>query len=155
MPTVTLEITMAVQEELQAHLEETDRLRKQQVERARYEAELAHQRYLRVHPDHRLVADSLEADWNRKLCALQEAQLQYEQESQKDRLAVDEELRTRLHMLATDFPRLWRDPNTPDRERKRLARLLLEDVTLIKKNQILVHIRFPGGVTKTLELPIP
>jgi DNA invertase Pin-like site-specific DNA recombinase len=155
MTPMTIDITLAVQQELQARLEETDRLRKQQVERARYEAELAHHRYLRVHPDHRLVADSLEADWNRKLCALQEAQQQYERESQKDRLAVDEELRTRLHMLATDFPRLWRDPNTPDRERKRLARLLLEDVTLIKRDQILVHIRFPGGTTRTLELPIP
>jgi len=155
MTPVTIDITLAVQQELQARLEETDRLRKQQVERARYEAELAQRRYLRVHPDNRLVADSLEADWNRKLCALQEAQQQYERESQKDRLAVDEELRTRLHMLATDFPRLWRDPNTPDRERKRLARLLLEDVTLIKKDQILVHIRFPGGTTRTLELPIP
>ena len=155
MTPVTIDITLAVQQELQTRLEETDRLRKQQVERARYEAELAQRRYLRVHPDNRLVADSLEADWNRKLCALQEAQQQYERESQKDRLAVDEELRTRLHMLATDFPRLWRDPNTPHRERKRLARLLLEDVTLIKREQILVHIRFPGGTTRTLELPIP
>jgi DNA invertase Pin-like site-specific DNA recombinase len=155
MTPVTIDVTLAVQQELQARLEETDRLRKQQVERARHEAELAQRRYLRVHPDNRLVADSLEADWNRKLCALQEAQQQYERESQKDRLAVDEELRTRLHMLATDFPRLWRDPNTPDRERKRLARLLLEDVTLVKKDRILVHIRFPGGTTRTLELPIP
>jgi hypothetical protein len=151
----TIDITLAVQQELQARLEEADRLRKQQVERARFEAELAHQRYLHVHPDHRLAADSLEADWNRKLCALQEAQQQYERESQKDRLAVDEELHARLHTLATDFPRLWRDPNTPHRERKRLARLLLEDVTLIKKDQILVHIRFPGGMTRTLEVPIP
>lgn len=155
MTPATIDITLAVQEEIQARLEETDRLRKQQVERARYEAELAQRRYLRVHPDNRLVADSLEADWNRKLCALREAQEQYERECQKDRLAVDEELRARLHMLATDFPRLWRDPNTPDRERKRLARLLLEDVTLIKKDRILVHIRFPGGTTRTLELPIP
>jgi len=155
MTPVTIDITLAVQQELQARLEETDRLRKQQVERARYEAELAQRRYLRVHPDNRLVADSLEADWNRKLCALQETQQQYERESEKDRLAVDEELRTRLHMLATDFPRLWRDPNTLDRERKRLARLLLQDVTLIKKDQILVHIRFPGGTTRTLELSIP
>ena len=155
MTPVTIDITLAVQQELQARLEETDRLRKQQVERARHEAELAQRRFLRVHPDNRLVADSLEADWNRKLCALQEAQQQYERENQKDRLAVDEELRTRLHMLTTDFPHLWRDPNTPDRERKRLARLLLEDVTLIKKDQILVHIRFPGGMTRTLEVPIP
>jgi len=50
---------------------------------------------------------------------------------------------------------LWRDPNTPDRERKRLAHLLLEDVTLIKREQLLIHIRFPGGATRTLELPRP
>ena len=50
-----------------------ERLRKEQVERARYEAELAQRRYMRVDPDNRLVADTLEADWNRKLRALQEA----------------------------------------------------------------------------------
>src|SRR5260370_23876485 len=155
MTPATIDISLAVQQRLQGRPEDADRLRKQQVERARYEAELALHRYLRVNPEHRMVADSLEADWNRKLSALQEAQQQYERESQKDRLAVDEELRTRLHTLATDFPRLWRDPNTPQRERKRLARLLLEDVTLIKRDQILVHIRFPRGTTRTLELPIP
>ena len=128
---------------------------KQQVERARYEAELAQRRYMRVDPDNRLVADTLEADWNRKLRALQEAQQEYEQQRQKDCMAIDEELRSRLHTLATDFPRLWRDPNTPDRERKRLAHLLLEDVTLIKREQLLIHIRFPGGATRTLELPRP
>jgi hypothetical protein len=78
-----------------------------------------------------------------------------EQQCQKDRVAIDEELRTRLHTVATDFPRLWQDPNTLDRERKRLARLLLEDVTLIKRKQLLIHIRFPGGATRTLELPLP
>src|SRR5260370_29961877 len=152
---VAIEITLAVQQELQGRSDEVDGLRQQQVERAHYEAELAHRRYLRVDPDHRLVADSLEADWNEKLRALKEAQQQYERQIQKDRLAIDEELRQRLHMLATDFPRLWRDPKTPDRERKRLARLLLEDVTLIKREQLLLHIRFPGGATRTLELPLP
>jgi hypothetical protein len=106
-------------------------------------------------PDNRLVADTLEADWNRKLRALQEAQQEYEQQRQKDGMAMGEELRNRLHTLATDFPRLWRDPNTPDRERKRLAHLLLEDVTLIKREHLLIHVRFPGGATRTLQLPRP
>src|SRR6266566_2755163 len=116
---LALEVALAVQDELEARAQEVDRMRRQQVERARYETELAQRRYLRVDPDNRLVADSLEADWNRKLCTLQEAQQQYERQREKDRLAIDEELRTRLHRMATDFPRLWRDPNTPDRERKR------------------------------------
>ena len=53
---------------------------RQQVERARYEAELAQRRYLRVDPDNRLVADSLEAEWNNKLCALAAAQEDYERQ---------------------------------------------------------------------------
>ena len=110
---------------------------------------------MRVDPDNRLVADTLEADWNSKLRALHEAQHLYEQERQKDRLTIDDELRTRLHVLATDFPRVWRDPATPDRERKRLVRLLLEDVTLIKRDQLLIHLRFPGGATRTLQRPRP
>jgi hypothetical protein len=71
---MTLEVALSVQQELQSRLEEADRLRQQQVERSRYEAELARRRYLRVDPDNRLVADSLEAEWNAKLKMLAEAQ---------------------------------------------------------------------------------
>ncbi len=57
--------------------------------------------------------------------------------------------------LAHDFPRLWQNPKTPDRERKRLVRLLLEDVTLIRNDEITAHVRFKGGITKTLTVPRP
>jgi hypothetical protein len=106
-------------------------------------------------PDHRLVADTLEADWNHKLRAFEQAQREYEQHRQQDRVAIDEELRTRLQMLTANFQSLWRDPDTPDRERKRLVRLLVEDVTLIKREQLWIHVRFPGGATKTIQLPFP
>src|SRR5260370_6221784 len=75
---LALEVALSVQDELQTRAEEADRLRRQQVERARYEAELAQRRYLRVDPDNRLVADSLEADWNAKLRALAAVQDEYE-----------------------------------------------------------------------------
>jgi len=152
---VTLEVALAVQQELQARLGEADRLRKQQVERVRYEAELAQRRYLRVDPDNRLVADSLEADWNHKLRALTEAQEEYERRSEEDRKIFHEEERAAIFQLATDFPRLWRDGNTPDRERKRMVRLLLEDVTLLRGKQITLHLRFRGGTGKTVILPPP
>jgi hypothetical protein len=152
---VTLEVALAVQQELQARLGEADRLRKQHVERVRYEAELAQRRYLRVDPDHRLVADSLEADWNHKLRALTEAQEEYERRSEEDRKIFYEEERVAIFQLATDFPRLWRDRDTPDRERKRMVRLLLEDVTLLRGEQITVHQRFRGGTSKTVILLPP
>ena len=64
------------------------------------------------------------------------------------RAAVDVQQRARIAALASDFPRLWQDPNTPDRERKRMVRLLLADVTLIRGKRIAVHVRFNGGATK-------
>ncbi len=152
---VTLEVALTVQQELQSRLEEADQLRHQQVERARYEADLAQNRYMQVDPNNRLVADSLEADWNQKLRALTQAQEQYEQQCQADRVVFDEQSKARVMSLATDFPKLWRDSQTPDRERKRMVRLLIEDVTLIKAKQITVHVRFKGGTTQTLTLPIP
>jgi len=152
---VTLELAFAVQAELQARLQEVDQLRRQQVERARYEAQLARTRFMQVDPNNRLVADALEADWNDKLRALTEAQEHYEQQRQKDRIVLDEASRQKVLALAQDLPRLWHDPGTSDQDRKRIVRLLIEDVTLIKADQITANIRFKGGATRTLTLPIP
>lgn len=151
---LTLDVALVVQKELACRLEEADRLRAQQVQRVRYEADLAQQRYMQVDPNNRLVADVLEAEWNEKLRAFQKAQEDYERQRQTDRLRVDEEVRSRVMAIAADFPRLWKDPNTSDRDRKRMVRLLLEDVTLIKKDQITMHVRFKGGTATTLELPL-
>jgi hypothetical protein len=126
-----------------------------QVERAQYEADLARQRFMNVDPNHRLVADGLEADWNAKLRALQEAQERCEREQAADRAPLTAEQRARVLALATDFPRLWRDPKTPPRERKRMIRLLIEDVTVNRADAITAYVRFRGGSTRTLTLPVP
>jgi DNA invertase Pin-like site-specific DNA recombinase len=152
---VALEVALTVQQELQSRLEEADRLRQKQVERAQYEVDLARRRYMRVDPDNRLVADSLEAEWNNKLRTLTETQQERERQREQDRKILSDHQRAAILALATNFPRLWRDPNTPDRERKRMVRLLLEDVTLVRGEDITLHIRFRGGATKTLTVPIP
>jgi hypothetical protein len=152
---MALEVALSVQQELQGRWEETDRLRRQQVERARYEADLARRRFMQVDPENRLVADELEAEWNRRLRTLTEAQEEDERQRHADRATLDEEQRRRILALATDFPRLWQAPGTADRERKRMVRLLLDDVTLIKGTPITVHVRFRGGATRTLTLAPP
>jgi DNA invertase Pin-like site-specific DNA recombinase len=152
---LTLEVALTVQDEIQSRLAETDRLRRMQVERAQYEADLARQRFMNVDPNHRLVADGLEADWNAKLRALQDAQERCDREHAADRAPLTEEQRTRVRALAVDFPRLWRDPKIPARERKRLIRLLIEDVTITRADTITAHVRFRGGSTRTLTLPSP
>ena len=152
---MALEVALEVQQELLAQAEQADRLRARQVERARYEADLAQQRYLRVDPRNRLVADALEADWNDALRTLAQAQEDVDRQRQADRMAVDPDERARVLALATDFPTLWRAPTTSHRDRKRLVRLLLEDATLIGNEALTVHVRFKGGTTTTLTLPRP
>jgi hypothetical protein len=69
---------LQVQKELENRFNEADKLRKQQVERAEYEANLARRRFMQVDPENRLVADTLEAEWNEKLRQLQDANDYYE-----------------------------------------------------------------------------
>lgn len=153
---LSLEVALAVQQEIAARHADADHLRVKQVERAKYEADLARQRYLRVDPNNRLVADELEADWNAALRALEQAQAERERQRQQDQLRVDDEVQAQVMALATDFPRVWHAPTTTDRDRKRMVRLLIEDVTLIKTpHQLTVQVRFRGGLAKPLTLPAP
>jgi DNA invertase Pin-like site-specific DNA recombinase len=152
---LALEVALSVQDELRARADEADKLRRQQVERTRYEAELAQRRFLRVDPDNRLVADSLEAEWNHKLRALVAAQEDYERQRDGETVLLGEEQRKQVLALATDFPRLWHDAATPRRERKRMVRLLIEDVTLLKMDAVVARVRFRGGAAQTIQLPLP
>jgi len=152
---LALEVALAVQDEVQARIEQADQLRYQRVERARYEVELARRRYMQIDPDNRLVADALEAHWNDKLREQTNAQQHYEREREQDRLLIDESMRAQIHALAQSFPTLWRDPETSALERKRMLRLLIEDVTLRKDNDITLQVRFKGGATRTLVIPKP
>ena len=68
---------------------------------------------------------------------------------------LTDDQRATILALASDFPRLWWDPTAPDRERKRIIRLLLEDVTLNRDHQITLQIRFKGGAHRMLKLPLP
>jgi DNA invertase Pin-like site-specific DNA recombinase len=152
---LALEMTLAIEHEFQARLEEADAIRRTHLNRVQYEVDLARQRFMRVDPNNRLVADSLEADWNEKLRLLNDAQERYRQQHEADRRALTEDQRARILTLAQDLPRLWHDPATPDRERKRMLRLIIEDVTLIKEKELTAHVRFRGGATRTLTLPRP
>jgi hypothetical protein len=134
---------LALEAEIENRTDEADQLRRAHVERARHRAELARRRYLAVDPDNRLVADTLEADWNDSLRTLHEAR------DDADRAIagaskLSEEHKTKIRSLAADFPALWADPATPQRERKRMIRLLIEDVTIDRTDMIHFHVRFKG-----------
>jgi DNA invertase Pin-like site-specific DNA recombinase len=155
MTPMTLAVSLEVQRELEARAAETDALRRQHVERLRYEAELARRRYMKVDPDNRLVADALEAEWNDKLRLHADAAADYERRSREQAVALDADMRRRILGLAEQLPRIWQDPRVDCRERKRILRLLVDDVTLVKADTITAHVRLSGGATRTLVLKRP
>jgi DNA invertase Pin-like site-specific DNA recombinase len=152
---LTLEVALQVQKELENRFNEADKLRKQQVERAEYEANIARRRFMQVDPENRLVADTLEAEWNAKLRQLQDANDYYETHRQRESEKLKKAQKEEVLKLAKDFPRLWKNPKTPVREKKRMIRFLIEDVTMIRGENITLHVRFKGGAKKTLTLPPP
>jgi DNA invertase Pin-like site-specific DNA recombinase len=64
---LTVEAALQVSAELEHRADQADALRAAHVERAQYLADLARRRYLAVDPANRLVAGTLEADWNTAL----------------------------------------------------------------------------------------
>jgi DNA invertase Pin-like site-specific DNA recombinase len=154
----SVEVTLAVQAELDSQAEQTDRLRRQCVERAQHEVELARERYMCVDARNRLVAGSLEQAWNEKLRILKELQEQLDQARRSQPDPHTPGVRQQLLELVNDFPRIWNHPSVEQRDRKRIVRLLIEDVTVAKDKElreIHAHIRFKGGATRSVKLDTP
>ena len=144
-------LALAVQEQVRTEFEQADAQRALRIQRLEYEAGLAQRRYYAADPANRLVAAPLERDWNERLRELEEATREREQR----RASRDEELSARqvrrMEELAADFARVWDAPATGNADRKRLLRLLVEDVTLTRDGyEVIVALCLRGG--KALQL---
>ena len=153
MTPAAVDLALEIRREIEARHEEADQLRCRAIQRAQIDADLAQRRFMLVDPNNRLVADTLEAEWNDKLRALAQAREERERGRQQDQLILDDAIRQRLVTMTTEFKKLWDDPGTPNRERKRLLAYIIEDATLIKvpmEGITKIHVRFKGGKTETL-----
>jgi DNA invertase Pin-like site-specific DNA recombinase/DNA-binding transcriptional regulator YiaG len=152
---VALEVALGVQAEVEKRAEEADNIRRSHVARARQRADIARRRYLSVDPDNRLVADNLEAGWNDALRALRDAEDDFDRAAQAAS-CLGEEQKAKIRALAGNFSSLWNDPATPQRERKRMARLIIEDVTIDRNAEVIhLRVRFKGGQLISHEVPVP
>ena len=158
MTPAAVELALEIRREIEARHEEAVRLRRRAIDRAQIEADLAQRRFMLVDPNNRLVADTLEGEWNEKLRVLSKAREDRERVREQDQFILDEAVRERLIAMTVDFNKLWVDPDTPNRERERLLAHIIEDVTLIKmpaEGTTKVHIRFKGGKIQTLTIMSP
>ena len=152
-----LKLALAALEELEARDHTVGRQWQMRLDRAGYEAELAERRYQEVDPSQRLVAATLERRWNAALLQLEELKQQAaEFQRQHARVATPEQ-KAKVLALAKDLPKLWHAPTTQAKDRKRMLRLLIKDVTVEKPapKQLSVHIRWQGNASTDLTLQLP
>jgi hypothetical protein len=153
-----LELALAALQELEARDQGIVRQWQMRLERAEYEAALAERRYQEVDPANRLVANTLERRWNETLLHLQDLKKQAAEFQRQEARVFTPEQKAKVLALARDFPRLWHAPSTQAKDRKRMLRLLIKDITvnkLIEQRQLSVHIRWQGGACTDLLVQLP
>lgn len=155
---VTIELALAALTNLEKRDHEISTQWRMRIERARYEANLAERRYEAVDPANRLIAATLETRWNAALQRLHDLEAELAAFEQKTMRAVTSEQKRQILELAKDFPRLWSASTTTPRDRKRILRLLVRDITVAKGPEpktVRLHVRWQGGETETLQLRLP
>jgi DNA invertase Pin-like site-specific DNA recombinase len=126
-----------------------------QVERLRYEADRAERRYRAVEPENRLVARTLETQWELCLSKLKDAEKELERRQRQNptRLTLDQ--RNSIRNLGEDIKRVWQAPTTTHRDRKELLQMLLEEVNIaVKREESKAHLilRWKGGFISEQEV---
>jgi hypothetical protein len=143
-----LAIALQAYEELAQRATTIDRQWQLKIERAEYEAHLAQRRYEEVDPANRLVAATLEQRWNSALEQVDAVKQAYttHQHAQGAQDLVSH--REAVLALGQDLPRLWNAPTTSAKDRKRMLRLVLKDITITKATKaVTLQIRWHGGAT--------
>jgi hypothetical protein len=155
---VELELALAALAELESRDQALLRQWQMRLERAEYEVALAERRYLEVDPSQRLVASTLERRWNDALLHLEGLRKQAAEFQRQEARVATSEQKAKVLALAKDLPRVWHAPTTRAKDRKRMLRLLIKDITVEKpsnQKQLLVHIRWQGGATTNLTVQLP
>ena len=149
-----LEVALSALDQVEARAKQVDHQWQRQIERAQYEADLGRRRYKAVDPDNRLVARSLEREWNEKLAQVEKLEREHTLLPHPAALLLTAEQRERIRRLAHDLPTIWHASTTTFVERKQLMRWLIKDVTLSKRGNVIdVAIRWQTEALTHLAIP--
>jgi DNA invertase Pin-like site-specific DNA recombinase len=154
-----IDLSLAVSHQVQRQASDLDRQWQLRRERARYEARLAERRYKAVDPDNRVVARTLERDWNTKLIELHNTEHGYEQIREHKKLQLDQTDIQRIRALAGDLRAVFFAATTTPQDRKRLLRMVIADVSLtpvdVPQAQTRIQVLWHSGATSVLTVPRP
>ncbi len=119
------------------------------LERARYQAKRAERQYQAVEPENRLVARSLEKQWEEQLRAVETAEKEYHTWKSRRFGTLTQTDRDAIVVLGSDLPALWQASTTTNAERKQMLRLVIQEVIVDSKRadgQVWVQINWQTGV---------
>lgn len=152
-----IELSLAVAREVERQAGELNRQWKLRLERVRYEAQLAERRYKAVDPDNRVVARTLEREWNDRLRELEELGREHQEVLRREKIELTEEDRARILALAKDLPRVWHAKSTTNAERKNLLRILVSEVALspieVPRRMTRIQVVWVTGAVSDFTLP--
>jgi DNA invertase Pin-like site-specific DNA recombinase len=154
-----IELSLAVEREVEGQADSLDQAWCTRIEQARYEARRAERRYKAVDPDNRVVARTLESEWEKHLQNLAEVEQQHAEARKQHRVELSPEDRCRIRELARDLPKVWRASTTSMADRKAMFRLVIEAIALhpidLPKRVTKVRVQWQSGVVTELEVPRP
>lgn len=125
-----LELSLRAVEDIEQERRRLDQHWQQKLQRARYEIELAERRYRAVDPDNRLVAASLEGQWEEALRAERQLRDEYDRFQHDTPTRVTTEDRERIRALSASIPAIWNAPATTPADRKEIIRCLVDRVVV-------------------------
>lgn len=153
-----LELALGALNELEQRDQAMMRQWNMRIERAAYECGLAERRYEEVDPSNRLVASSLERRWNEALVNLETIKADAMKFHSQEARVVSPDQKARIMALASDLPRIWQSSTTQPKDRKRMLRLLIRDITverLAGETQVTMHVRWLGGAISDVVAKLP
>ena len=154
-----LELCLAVEREVHGQVAEIDRAWQTRIELATYQAQRAERRYKAVDPDNRVVARSLERDWESALRALDELEHEQARARREKRIDLTSEDRRQIRALAKDLPKVWRAKTTTPADRKAMLRLAIEAIGVrpvdVPRRVTALRVQWTSGQITELEVPRP
>jgi DNA invertase Pin-like site-specific DNA recombinase len=153
-----LELSLAAAGQVEQERAELDRLWRQRLERAAYEAARAERQYQLAEPENRLVVRQLERAWEEKLAAQQQLDQAYQRFTREQPRLLTPAEQAMIRQLAADLPALWDAPTTTDADRKAIVRQLVERVTVAVQGaseRVAVTITWAGGAQTADEIVRP
>jgi hypothetical protein len=124
---------------------------KQKLQRVQYEQHLAKTRYEACDPKNRLVAATLEEEWNKKLELVKAIETEIEELERCGKFQLTVEQKEQIRALASNLLRIWKDPRLTSRDRKSLIRTVISDVTILRNGYAAnIAVRWKTGLYQTM-----